>query len=264
MGLALAAERSVVLADCDVEEPDCRIFIKGEVRSSELVNLPVPVVEEALCTACGECSRFCRYHAIVSLGAAAMVFPELCHGCGGCMMVCPSGAVTETVRRIGTMDTLTNGCVTLLEGRLDVGVAMAAPLVRAVKKSIPAGSLAILDAPPGTSCSMVATVVGADAAVLVTEPTPFGLHDLALAVETTRILGIPFGIAVNRAGPGDALVDEFCAREGIPVLARIPDDRRVAEAYSRGEPVVEALPEYAGLFRSVLENALALSPGKAR
>lgn len=262
--MALAAGRSVTLADCDVEEPDCRIFIKGELNSSDVVTMPVPLVDEGRCSACGECGRFCKYHAIVSLGARAMVFPELCHGCGGCTIVCPAGAVTETVRRIGTVDTLTRGCVTLLEGRLDVGVAMAAPLIRAVKKAIPECSLAILDAPPGTSCSMVATMTGADAAVLVTEPTPFGHHDLALAVETTRLLGIPFGVVVNRAGSGDARVDEFCAGEGIPVLARIPFDLKVAEAYSRGEPVVEALPEYEALFRSILDSALALPAGNVR
>lgn len=262
--MALAAVRSIVLADCDVEEPDCRIFTKGDFSSSRAVTVPVPVVDEGRCTACGECSRFCRYHAIVSLGAAAVVFPELCHGCGGCMLVCPSGAITEAVRRIGAVDTLTRGCVALIEGRLDVGVAMAVPLIRAVKKSIPGDMPVILDAPPGTSCSMVATVTGADAAVLVTEPTPFGLHDLALAVETVRTLGIPFGVVVNRAGSGDGGVDAFCAGEGIPVIARIPDDRRVAEAYSRGEPVAETLPEYADLFRSILEAAEALSSGRVR
>jgi MinD superfamily P-loop ATPase len=244
----------VQLLDCDVEEPNDHLFLGAPAGERETVSIPIPAVDESLCDACGECGRICEYHAIVSFGSKPLVFPELCHGCGGCSAVCPTRAISETGRRIGVVETMHAGDITLVQGRLDVGSAMAPPLIRAVKARLREGTPAILDAPPGTSCPVIAAIRGADRVVLVTEPTPFGLHDLTLAVEMVRELGMPFGVVVNRVGIGDDRVHAYCAREGIPILLEIPDDRRIAEAYSRGELVVDALPEYRSLFSGLLDR----------
>ena len=253
VNLARVFGPDVRLLDCDVEEPNDHLFLKGTPRREETVTIPVPQVDESLCDGCGECGRFCEYHAIVSFRAAALVFPEMCHGCGGCAKVCPKKAIRERGQRIGLVETMESGNVTLIQGRLDVGVAMSPPLIRAVKARLRKEVPAILDAPPGTSCPVIATLRGADLVVLVTEPTPFGLHDLRLAVDMVRELRIPFGLVVNRVGIGDDRVHVFCGNEGIPILLEIPDDRRIAEAYSRGELIVEALPEYRAHFQRLRE-----------
>lgn len=244
----------VQLLDCDVEEPNAHLFLRGRDMESEIVAIPIPEVDESLCGGCGECGRLCRYHAIVSFGSTPLVFPELCHGCGGCSLVCPRGAIREAGRRIGVVETRISDGITLIQGRLDIGVAMAPPLIRAVKTRLNREATAILDAPPGTSCPVIATVRGADFVVLVTEPTPFGLHDLRLAVDMIRELVIPFGVVVNRMGVGDDRVHRFCREEDITILMELPDDRRIAEACSRGELVVDALPEYASHFATLLWN----------
>jgi len=244
----------IQLLDCDVEEPNDHLFLECSPGDEETVCIPIPQVDEELCDACGECGKFCAYHAIVSFGAKPLVFPELCHGCGGCAAVCPTRAITESGSRIGVVETLHAGNITLIQGRLDVGTAMAPPLIRAVKGRLRDGTPAILDAPPGTSCPVIAAIRGADLVVLVTEPTPFGLHDLKLAVDMVRELGMPFGVIVNRMGIGDDRVHVFCSEEDIPILLEIPDDRRIAEAYSRGSLIVDALPEYRALFLSLMEK----------
>jgi len=253
----------VQLLDCDVEEPNAHLFLPGSLRERESVNTPIPEVDESLCDGCGECGRLCQFHAIVSLGSSPLVFPELCHGCGGCRRVCPKQAIREVERRIGVVETLALDSITLIRGVLDVGVAMAPPLIRAVKARMRPEIPAILDAPPGTSCPVIATLRGAEYVMLVTEPTPFGLHDLGLAVEVVRELKIPLGVVVNRMGIGDDRVHRFCDRQGIPVLAEIPDDRRIAEAYSAGLLIVDALPEYRATFESLLERVEAgIASGK--
>lgn len=248
LNLARICGAPVQLLDCDVEEPNCHLFLPGPVAAEEAVCLPVPQVDEARCTACGECSRFCPYHAIASLGSKPLVFPELCHGCGGCARVCPAQAIRETDRRLGVIETRQSDRIRLLQGRLDVGEALAPPLIRALKARRRADTPAILDAPPGTSCPVIAAVRGADFVVLVTEPTPFGLHDLKLAADMVCELKLPFGVAVNRMGLGDDRVHRFCRERRVPVVLEIPDDRRIAEAYSRGELIVDALPEYRSVF----------------
>jgi len=256
VNLARVFGPDVRLLDCDVEEPNDHLFLKGTPCGEETVTIPVPQVDESLCDGCGECGRFCEYHAIVSFGATALVFPEMCHGCGGCAKVCPRKAIRERGQRIGVVETMESGNVTLIQGRLDVGVAMSPPLIRAVKARLRKGASAILDAPPGTSCPVIATLRGTDFVVLVTEPTPFGLHDLKLAVEMIRELRIPFGVVINRVGIGDDRVHVFCGNENIPILLEIPDDRRIAEVYSRGEIIVEALPEYLAHFERLREAVL--------
>jgi MinD superfamily P-loop ATPase len=258
VNLAKMLGSDVRLLDCDVEEPNDHLFLKGATIKEETVAIPIPQVDESLCDGCGECGRFCEYHAIVSFGTKPLVFHEMCHGCGGCAKVCPKKAIHEVDRRIGVVETVQAGNITLIQGRIDIGVAMAPPLIRAVKARLQNGLRAILDAPPGTSCPVIATLRGADFVVLVTEPTPFGLHDLKLAVDMVQELGMPFGVVVNRVGIGDDRVHLFCSQEGIPILLEIPEDRRIAEAYSKGSLIVEALPEYRGLFQSLIEKTMNL------
>ena len=255
VNLALCSPKPVRLLDCDVEEPNCHIFLKPSIHAREAVSLPVPFVDEAKCNACGECARFCQYHAIVSLRTGALVFPELCHGCGGCAKVCPTGAIKEVEREIGLVETGARDGVEFVQGRLNVGQALSPPVIRAVKRHASAEGLNIIDCPPGTSCPAIASVRGSDFVLLVTEPTPFGLHDLKLAVETVRQLGIPFGVVINCADAGDDHVAEYCRSEGIPVLLEIPEDRRIAEAYSRGETIAEAIPGMREVFTDLLARA---------
>jgi len=258
VNLAAALDRPVRLLDCDVEEPNCHVFLRAEAETAESVGVPVPVVDESACTACGACAEMCQYNAIVSLKTKPLVFPELCHGCGGCMRVCPEGAITEVDREVGVVETARAGNVAFVQGRMNLGEPMAPPLIRAVKRHVRPEEINLLDCPPGTACPVITAVRGADFVLLVTEPTPFGLHDLRLAVETIRMLGIPFGVVVNRVGIGDDRVHRYCQGEDVPVLMEIPDDRRIAEAYSRGELAIEAAPDLrpalVDLFETVSER----------
>lgn len=235
-------DRHVQYLDCDVEAPNGHLFLQPRIEATETVGIPVPVIDKTKCTECGRCAEACRYHAIAAIGKP-LVFPELCHGCGGCMRVCPEGAIREQDRPVGVVETGRAGPVAVVQGRLNIGEPMAPPIIRAVKAKMTDTGVAILDAPPGTACPMVTTIRGADFVLLVTEPTPFGLHDLHLAVETVRQLRIPHGVAVNRAD-GDPCVADFCRANGLPMMLEIPDDRRVAEAYSRGELAARALPDW--------------------
>jgi MinD superfamily P-loop ATPase len=248
--------------DCDVEEPNCHVFLAPSVEQVETVTIPVPEVDEKLCNACGECSRICAFNAIVALETKPLVFPELCHGCGGCAKVCPQKAITERGERIGVVEIGRSGPITLVQGRLDIGVALVPPLIREVKSHAQETEVTILDAPPGTSCPVIATIRDSDFVVLVTEPTPFGLHDLKLAVELVRKLGIPFGVVINRAGMGDSRVADFCREADVPVLLEIPDDRQIAEAYSRGSLMVDVLPDYRDRFAELKDIICNKAKGK--
>ncbi len=259
VNLARALDAPVQLLDCDVEEPNAALFLRASPAATHAVTLAVPEVDPARCDGCGECSRFCQFHALACLGGSVLVFPELCHGCGGCAAVCPREAIRETGRRIGVVETCTSGAISLVQGRLDVGVALVSPLIRAVKAAAQPAATTVVDAPPGTSCPMVAAVTGADAVALVTEPTPFGLHDLELAVETLRRLQTPFGVVINRVGVGDERVHAYCRHQGIPIIAEIADDRRIAEAYARGVPALEVRPELGAVLRGLHLGLLGLA-----
>ncbi len=259
VNLASSFAGEVQLLDCDVEEPNCHLFLRAEVRRTEPVTVPVPSVVAESCTTCGVCAEVCRFNAIAVLARGVLLFPELCHSCGGCARVCPEGAIVETERTIGVIEEMCAGSVSLVQGRLNVGEAKSPPVIRAVKARARRSGVVLLDAPPGTSCPMVAAVRGCDAAVLVTEPTPFGLHDLTLAVETVRALGVPFGVVLNRDGEGDSRVDSYCAAQQIPILARFPADRRIAEAYAKGRLICEAVPETVPLFQALAKRVLALA-----
>lgn len=254
VNLSLVMDGPVRLLDCDVEEPNAHLFLPGPILKEEKVCVPIPQVDESRCDGCGECSKFCAYHAIVCLVSKPLIFPELCHGCGGCMRVCPQKAVSETQKEIGGIEYRKYAHIDIATGRLNIGSAMAPPVIHAVKKNVKANGVVIIDAPPGTSCPVVASALGADFVLMVTEPTPFGLHDLTLAVDMIREIGVPFGVAVNRAGSGDDRVNRYCRDENIPILLEVPDDRRIAEAYSIGRPIVEALPEYRPLFEKLRDR----------
>ncbi len=254
LALAAAINQPVKLLDCDVEEPNCHLFIRSKVERREPVTIPVPTVSNIHCTGCGKCAKICRYNAIALVGKRILIFPELCHCCGGCVLVCASGALTEIHQEIGIMEFRCSGSVELISGQISVGQAMSPPLIRAVKKHIAITGDTIIDCPPGTSCPVVTAVRGADFVLLVTEPTPFGLHDLTLAVAVMRTLGMKFGVVLNRADTGDCGVQCYCKKENIPLLLEIPDRREIAEAYSRGSPLLEAMPELGKQFRQLFKD----------
>lgn len=246
--LALALGNGVELLDCDVEEPNAHLFLKPEMERNEIMTTPIPLVDMEKCSLCRKCAEICRFSAITVVGRKVLVFPELCHSCGGCLVVCPEGAISEIGRELGTVSFGRRNSINFINGRLRVGEAMSPPLIKRVRALRDPERITLIDAPPGTSCPVIAAMQGADFILLVTEPTPFGLHDLQLAVEAVKLLGIPCGLVINRADIGDDRVLAYAEREHVPVLMTIPFDRRIAEAYSRGELMVEALPEWRQRF----------------
>ncbi len=261
--LAVAAARSgtpVALVDCDVEAPNDALFLRPAATERAEVTFPLATVDEAACTGCGVCRDACAYGAIRLLGRSAIVFDELCHGCGACIPACPTGAIREVSKRVGRVvwgrvgGTLTApASIDVVTGELDVGEVKAPTVIRAAKRrsEVLARPLTILDAPPGTSCSAVHALKGADALVLVTEPTPFGLHDVRLAVELGRALDLPMGVVVNRSGEPYAPLDAFIEAERLPRLASIPFDRRIAEVYAMGELVIDEHPDGRAWFEAL-------------
>lgn len=245
----------VQLLDCDVEEPDAALFLRPKIRATPFVEVPVPVVDEEACTHCGVCADACAFKAIVSLPSAVLVFPELCHACGACTLLCPQNAIHEEPRRTGQLEIGDAGGIAVVTGVLDVGEAKSPPVIKAVKEQMdPQADLVIVDAPPGTSCPVIEAVRDADLVVLVTEPTPFGLHDLRLAVEMVRALDLPCVIVVNRSDVGDGALSRYCEEEDLEVVLEIPYDRSLAESYARGRLAVDDLGGYRELFDDLLER----------
>lgn len=242
--------------DCDVEEPNGHLFLKPGIERRHQVGIPVPVVDQEKCIACGACGEICQYSAIVSINKNVLVFDKMCHGCGGCGLVCPAGAITENSRRIGVIEGGNAGRIDFYHGRLNVGEAMSPPLIKAVRSAGQNDGLNIIDAPPGASCPVIAAIRGADYVLLVTEPTPFGINDLDIAVNMIRELKLPCAVVVNRCAPDYTLARDFCRDKNIKILAEIPDDRRVAEAYSRGELPYSAVPGYRELFEGLLISVM--------
>ena len=244
LALSLRDKDRVQLLDCDVEEPNDHIFMKPDFSYQEKVSIPIPRVDKAKCTYCGKCAEVCAYNAILVIREKVLVFPELCHGCGACSYLCPEAAISEEDREIGIVEIGSSDGIEFIHGKLNVGEAMAPPVIRQVRKHTNPESIVIIDVSPGTSCPVVESIKGSDFCVLVTEPTPFGLNDLVLAVEVVRELGIPSGIVINRTGVGNGKVDEYCCREGIPILLTIPLDTDIARLYSQGSPLVEGVPKW--------------------
>ncbi len=258
-----AGER-IALLDCDVEEPNAHIFLKPKIREKHSVGVLIPEVDQKKCTLCGKCGEICQYNAIVSLPKKVLVYPELCHSCGGCALVCPEQAVAEISREIGKIEQGQAGHIWFAHGILNIGEIMSPPMIKAVKHAAPPAELIIIDAPPGTSCPVIEAVRGVDYTILVTEPTPFGLHDLKLAVGMLRTLEINFGVVINRSDLGDQGVREYCDENSIRILAEIPDDRRIAESYSRGEIICESLPEYQSIFKTLIQTVVAKTGNKLK
>lgn len=258
------AERSRLL-DCDVEEPNCHLFLKAQNSVRFSVELPIPQIDMDKCRLCGKCVRACQFNALALAGkAGVLVFEELCHSCGGCVRACPHGAITEIMHPIGEVS---QGIVEqggeLVTGTLAIGHASAPSVIRAVKKAEPLKrdshstkeiEYTLVDSPPGTACTFVAAVDGSDFVILVTEATPFGLHDLTLAIEALQNMKLPFGVVVNRSREGANLVNDYCKQKGYRILLEIPESRLVAETYAQGGTLLDAMPEYLDVLRNLLEN----------
>lgn len=240
--------QAVAYVDCDVEAPNGHLFLKPDVTGERPVNRRVPRVDPDRCQHCGACARICQFNAIVSLPDRTLVYDELCHSCGGCALVCPAGAITEMPHPVGVVQTGLAGKVQFVSGTLHVGEANGTPVIRAAKQAAPAADWTILDAPPGTACPMIETVRDCNYVVLVTEPTPFGVHDLRLALEVAKVLKLNCGVVVNRAQPDANETRELCESARVPILAEIPDDLAIARAYSEGQLVIEAVSALQPVF----------------
>jgi len=252
--LAVALGTDVNLLDCDVEEPNDYIFIQPKITRTEKVSLKVPQVDMNKCSLCGKCQEICQFQAIVVVGTTVLTFPELCHSCGGCMEVCPENAITEIDREMGIFESGSRNGLEFAYGRIFVGQVMAVPVIERVRAAVQPDKANIIDAPPGTSCPVISSVKNTDFVILVTEPTPFGLNDLKLAVGMVKILAIPHGIVINRSDLGDKKVQEYAEEENIPILMEIPFSRQIAETYSQGKLLVEELPDWKEKFIHLYEE----------
>ncbi|NLE03543.1 MAG: P-loop NTPase [Crenarchaeota archaeon] len=250
---------NVQLIDCDVEEPNAHLFLRSELDKIESVSVDVPVVNRELCTNCGSCSRFCQFNAIFTTAEKILIFPELCHSCGGCATVCPAKAISWEKFGLGIIKFSSMEDIDLIYGELEIGKPMAVPIIKAAKKNIIKDKCVILDSPPGTSCPFVETVSGSTFCILVTEPTPFGLHDLKIAVQVLRTIDVPFGVIINRAGIGNTDVYDYCSKEKITILMEIPYQRRIAELYSQGIPFSLELPGWTEKFQELYDKIKVLS-----
>lgn len=254
LALSLIDNHKIQLLDCDVEEPNANILVHLTLNQRKRVYVPIPKVDETKCTYCGKCAEICVYNALAVIKEKVLAFPELCHGCGACSYLCPESAITEEGREVGVVERGDSGNLELIQGNINVGEAMAPPVIREVKKYIEPASIVIIDVPPGTSCPVVEAVEGSDFCILVTEPTPFGLNDLLLAVGVVRKLSISCGVVVNRTGIGGEEVEQYCRQEGIPVLLRIPLDRNTAALYSEGIPLIEGIPHWREAFLRLFQD----------
>ncbi|MBM7622697.1 ATP-binding protein [Sporohalobacter salinus] len=252
--LALSLNNAQFL-DADVEEPNSYIFVKPNFADrKELVWREVPKIDQEKCTNCQECVEFCEYNALASFGNDLMVFPELCHSCGGCKHICPEGAIIEDNKEAGQIKWTpdVNG-LEFWQGELNIGEISAVPVIEQLKEHINEEKTVIMDAPPGTTCPTVEAAIDSDYCIIVTEPTPFGLHDLKMAVEVVKKLDKPYGVIINRSeNDANQIIEDYCTAEDIPILLRIPFKRQIAELYSEGFPFIEELPEWQERFKEVL------------
>ena len=258
--------KNVKFLDCDVEEPNAHLFLKPVITSSESVEIPVPKIDDKKCNFCGTCAEVCVFNAIAVTKNKVLVFPGLCHGCGACSLFCPEKAISEEGNEIGILEEGKAGSINFTHGRLNIGEPMAPPIIKKIKKKSKEDSsgnkdnnitnhhIILIDAPPGTSCPVIESIKGSDYTILVTEPTPFGLHDLILAVEVLKKLNIPHGVVLNKCDIGDHKVEEYCKKNDIPLLLSIPLDREIAVAYSQGIPIVKINPSYEQKFIQLFQK----------
>ncbi len=256
--LAVSLKQKVQLLDCDVEEPNAHLFLNPVIEKKESVNAPVPQIDLTKCTFCRKCMEICRFGAIAVLKNDVIIFDNLCHSCGGCFEICPENAVFEKERSLGGIEHGAINHISFIHGRLDIGQVMVPPIIKKVRSFTDPGQVTIIDAPPGTSCPVIAAMNKADFILLVTEPTPFGLHDLKLAVETVKILDIPYGLVINRAGVGNDDVRKYAKKEDLPILMEIPFDKRIAQIYSNGHIFSDTLPGYREKFQALFHTIAQL------
>ena len=257
LAFSLAGLAKVRYFDCDVEAPNGHLFLKPAFSESTPAVIRIPQIQTEKCTACGRCVDICQFHALAKVGKNILVFPQLCHGCGSCTWNCPENAITEAPNPIGTLERgLALENIEFFRGQLTISEPMPTPVIRQLKKlSHPSsGSIDILDAPPGASCSVVETLRGVDYVLLVTEPTPFGLHDLKQIVGILREMDISAGVIINRNGIGDNAVAMYCLAEKLPILLSIPFDRQIAEGISKGKTLVDIFPEYLAIFQQLISR----------
>lgn len=259
VNLALSMD-DVQLIDCDVEEPNAHIFIKPEISCKETVYIPVPEIDKTKCIYCSKCAEVCMFNAISviknSNSNTVLVFPELCHGCGSCSYLCPQSAIIERRMPIGYIEKGVKNNLEFIHGKLNIGQAMSPPVIKEVKKLINNDKLVIIDAPPGTSCPAIETIQNNDFCILVTEPTPFGLNDLMLAVDMLREIKIPFGVIINRSDLGFDKLENYLLQENIKTLLKIPFKKEIANAYSKGIPIIDVFPEYNKIFKDLLKDII--------
>lgn len=253
IAFALVIKEPVQLLDCDVEEPNAHLFLDIQAKKDEIVCLPVPIIDAKKCTLCNACAQICEYNAITTLKDKVIIFEDLCHNCGGCKLICPQKAISETMKPIGTVSRGMYNNISFVQGILEVGSTMSPALIRAVKRNMKKDIINIIDCPPGNACPVVTALNGADYVILVTEATPFGLHDLKLSVDTNRRLGLKFGVIINRANTGDTRVRDFCEKEKINVLLEIPESMEVAKAYSCGGTLLDAMPEIEVSLKNIVK-----------
>jgi len=259
LALALSEKQPIQFIDCDVEEPNAHIFLKPQISAKQSVLKLLPKLDEKACTACGACSDACQFGAIGRFGDRVLIYDALCHGCGLCTRVCPMGALSEVPHELGVVETGTARGFPFARGVLNVAEAMATPIIRELKRASRDDADTVIDAPPGTGCPAIASLAGANLALLVTEPTPFGLHDLRAAVAVARVLDVPVAVVINRSDVGTADVDTFCADEEIPVLLKIPFDRAIAKAYAHGQVLVDVDPHWHRVFSSLAKRITEVS-----
>jgi MinD superfamily P-loop ATPase len=258
VNMALSIDNAQLL-DCDVEEPNAHLFLNPKISQTQAVTVSVPIVNEKPCDRCEKCADFCQYNALFVGPNKVLVFPDLCHSCGGCALVCPKEAISEHQHKIGTLKLGSTDGLELVYGELEVGEPMAVPIIREVKRHIGKDKNVILDSPPGTSCPVIQTVKDSDFCILVTEPTPFGLHDLKIMIQVLENMKIRSGVVINRAGVGDNRVYDYCREKGIPILLEIPYKRKIAELYSRGIPFSQQMPEWKAKFQTLFNSVRKLA-----
>lgn len=238
--------------DCDVEEPNGFLFLKPKKENEKKVNVDIPVIEEDKCTLCGVCVKACRFNALAKTKTNIMVFDKLCHSCGACGIVCPTGALQYQKKNMGIIEEGKKGDIVCKRGLLNIGEPMAVPILRELLNDLPQG-INFLDSPPGTSCNVVSTLHHADAAILVTEPTAFGLHDLKMAVDLVKVFDLPFGLVINKYSEENKVLDEYINEENISVLGHIPYKKEAAKSYSKGDMLID-IDEYREAFSDTAEK----------
>ncbi len=257
--LAVAIESNAQILDCDVEEPNCYLFLQPNIQSNQIMTVPVPEINMDKCDLCGKCVELCQFKAIMIIGKSVLTFSDMCQSCGGCIEVSPQGAVLEKGRELGFVEQGHVKNIDFAHGKLRIGEAMALPLINEVRSTARSDKISIIDAPPGTSCPVISAVKGSDFVLMVTEPTPFGLHDLKLAVEAVNTLDIPKGLVINRSDIGDSELRSYAEQENIPILMEIPFDKRIAYAYSQGKLIVDEIPDWKEKFQRLNEHNIELT-----